>query len=68
MGLGLSVVYGFTHQSGGYIEVDGGEGRGATIDLYFPRGEELSAVPIEDETRDRTEAARAARAADKRRA
>jgi CheY-like chemotaxis protein/anti-sigma regulatory factor (Ser/Thr protein kinase) len=68
MGLGLSVVYGFTHQSGGYIEVDGGEGRGATIDLYFPRGEELSAAPTEDETRDRTEAARAARAADKRRA
>jgi len=52
MGLGLSVVYGFTHQSGGYVEVDGGEGRGATIDLYFPRGEELSTVPIEDETQD----------------
>ncbi len=68
MGLGLSVVYGFTHQSGGYIEVDGGEGRGATIDLYFPRGEELSAAPTEDETQDRGEAARPARAADKRRA
>jgi signal transduction histidine kinase len=65
-GLGLSVVYGFTHQSGGYIEVDGGEGRGATIDLYFPRGEELSAEPVEDETRD--EAERASRAANRRRA
>jgi signal transduction histidine kinase len=68
MGLGLSVVYGFTHQSGGYVEIDGGEGRGATIDLYFPRGEELSAAPIEDETGDRTETGPAARAADKRRA
>lgn len=65
MGLGLSVVYGFTHQSGGYIEVDGGEGRGATIDLYFPRGAELSTAPLEDETRDRGEAAGIA---DKRRA
>ncbi len=68
MGLGLSEVYGFTHQSGGYIEVDGGEGRGATIDLYFPRGAELSAEPIEDQTRDGAEAEPAARAADKRRA
>jgi signal transduction histidine kinase len=68
MGLGLSVVYGFTHQSGGYIEVDGGEGRGATIDLYFPRGAELSAAPVEDESRDGAEAESTARAADKRRA
>jgi signal transduction histidine kinase len=52
MGLGLSMVYGFINQSGGYIEIDGGEGRGATIDLYFPRGEEHSAKPIEDETLD----------------
>jgi CheY-like chemotaxis protein len=68
MGLGLSVVYGFTHQSGGYVEVDGGEGRGATIDLYFPRGEELSAAPIDEETRDGAEAGRAARTGDRRRA
>jgi len=68
MGLGLSVVYGFTHQSGGYIEVDGGEGRGATIDLYFPRVEEISAGPIEDENRRGTEAERAPRTAAKRRA
>jgi CheY-like chemotaxis protein len=68
MGLGLSEVYGFTQQSGGHIEIDGGEGRGATIDLYFPRGAELSAEPIEDQTRDGTEAERTARAANKRRA
>ncbi|MEE8505165.1 MAG: ATP-binding protein, partial [Kiloniellales bacterium] len=68
MGLGLSEVYGFTHQSGGYIEIDGGEGRGATIDLYFPRGAELSVEPIEDQTRRGTVAERTARAADKHRA
>ena len=68
MGLGLSVVYGFTNQSGGYIEVDGGEGRGATIDLYFPRGEELSAAPTEDESREGADAGRGLRAVDKRRA
>jgi len=68
MGLGLSVVYGFTHQSGGYIEVDGGEGRGATIDLYFPRGEELWAAPIDDEFQDGAEAVRAAQTANGRRA
>ena len=68
MGLGLSEVYGFTHQSGGYIEVDGGEGQGATIDLYFPRGEELWAAPIDDESQDVAEAVRAAQTADWRRA
>lgn len=66
MGLGLSVVYGFTNQSGGYIEVDGGEGRGATIDLYFPRGEELSAAPVEDDSRDGAESEHRARTTDKR--
>lgn len=68
IGLGLSEVYGFTHQSGGYIEVDGGEGRGATIDLYFPRGAEPSAEPIDDQTRDGAETEPAARAANQRRA
>ena len=68
MGLGLSVVYGFTHQSGGYIVVDGGEGRGASVDLYFPRGEEISAGPIEDETRGGAEAERTPRTVTKRRA
>jgi signal transduction histidine kinase len=66
MGLGLSVVYGFTNQSGGYIEVDGGEGRGATVDLYFQRSEEISAAPVEDETRDDAAVEIEASAADKR--
>ncbi len=50
LGLGLSVGYGFISQSGGYFEIDGDEGRGATIDLYFPRGQENSAKPGADET------------------
>jgi len=39
-GLGLSMVYGFVKQSGGHIEIDGEEGRGASIRLYLPRAVE----------------------------
>ncbi|MFK7870643.1 MAG: ATP-binding protein [Roseobacter sp.] len=35
-GLGLSMVYGFAHQSGGFLEVDSAAGKGTTIDLYLP--------------------------------
>ncbi len=49
LGLGLSVAYGFANQSGGYIEIDGGQDRGATVDLYFPRAEEVSTTPIEED-------------------
>lgn len=49
LGLGLSIAYGFANQSGGYIEIDGGQGRGATVDLYFPRAEEVSTTPVEEE-------------------
>ncbi len=48
LGLGLSVAYGFTSQSGGHIEIDGGDGRGVTVDLYFPRAEEVSAAPLDE--------------------
>jgi signal transduction histidine kinase len=68
MGLGLSVVYGFISQSGGYLEIEGGEGRGATIDIYLPRGEELSAKPVEDETLAGLSVKGEASSADKRRA
>jgi signal transduction histidine kinase/ActR/RegA family two-component response regulator len=36
-GLGLSMVYGFVRQSGGYIRIDSSEGQGAQVRLYLPR-------------------------------
>jgi len=45
LGLGLSIVYGFAQQSGGYMDFEGGEGRGATVTLYFPRSKEIERSP-----------------------
>lgn len=36
-GLGLSMVYGFTRQSGGDIHISSVEGQGTTVCLYLPR-------------------------------
>jgi two-component system cell cycle sensor histidine kinase/response regulator CckA len=36
-GLGLSFVYGFVGQSGGYMEIRSGIGEGTSVELYFPR-------------------------------
>ncbi len=35
-GLGLSMVYGFVHQSGGTLDLESNEGRGTTVRLEFP--------------------------------
>ncbi len=49
-GLGLSMIYGFTKQSGGHVRIDSEPGRGTTVKLYFPRdddaGEAASPVAI----------------------
>ncbi len=38
-GLGLSMVYGFAQQSGGFVSIESEEGRGTTLRLYLPRAE-----------------------------
>ncbi len=38
-GLGLSMVYGFVTQSGGFVTIESREGEGATVSLYLPRAE-----------------------------
>ncbi len=36
-GLGLSMVYGFVKQSGGYVQIETGVGAGTAVRLYLPR-------------------------------
>jgi PAS domain S-box-containing protein len=39
-GLGLSMVYGFVRQSGGYINIDSAPGHGTVVRIYLPRSDE----------------------------
>ena len=41
-GLGLSMVYGFARQSGGFVRIVSSPGQGTTVSLYFP----LKAAPL----------------------
>ena len=43
-GLGLSMVFGFIKQSGGYLQVDSAENEGTTFRLYLPRSEHVGIV------------------------
>ncbi|MCQ4308013.1 PAS domain-containing protein [Pseudomonas stutzeri] len=36
-GLGLSMVYGFVRQSGGFVVLESEEGKGSTVRVYLPR-------------------------------
>ncbi|MCH9000701.1 MAG: type II toxin-antitoxin system prevent-host-death family antitoxin, partial [Proteobacteria bacterium] len=38
-GLGLSMVYGFAQQSGGFVSIESAVDRGTTVRLYLPRAE-----------------------------
>lgn len=44
-GLGLSMVYGFVKQSGGYIRIDSHEGAGAEVVVLFPRVDAPERMP-----------------------
>jgi signal transduction histidine kinase/CheY-like chemotaxis protein len=48
-GLGLSQVYGFLRQSGGFVRLESEPGTGTSIHLFLPRQEPLIAVPEEPE-------------------
>jgi signal transduction histidine kinase len=43
-GLGLSMVYGFVRQSGGYVRIDSEVGQGTTVRMYLPRAQDAPAA------------------------
>jgi len=51
-GLGLSMVYGFVRQSGGYVRIDSSQTQGTEVRLYLPRHDPVElpqAMPIQDD-------------------
>jgi PAS domain S-box-containing protein len=46
-GLGLSQVYGFARQSGGFVTFDSVVGQGTTVSIYLPRTDLLTQTPPE---------------------
>jgi CheY-like chemotaxis protein len=51
-GLGLSTIYGFAQQSGGFAQIYSEVGEGTTVNLYLPRADaevsDVPAIPSED--------------------
>jgi PAS domain S-box-containing protein len=44
-GLGLSMIYGFAKQSGGYVRIDSEPGKGTSVRLYLPRDMAIAQEP-----------------------
>jgi PAS domain S-box-containing protein len=51
-GLGLSMIYGFVRQSGGFVTIDSGLGIGTKVEIYLPvhRGEDQEDDPLQPVT------------------
>jgi PAS domain S-box-containing protein len=47
-GLGLSIIFGFAKQSGGFLQIDSEPGHGTTVRVYLPRALEPEACEGED--------------------
>jgi signal transduction histidine kinase len=45
-GLGLSMIYGFVRQSGGYVRIESEAGKGTTVAIFLPRAS-VDAAPSE---------------------
>lgn len=48
-GLGLSMVYGFAHQSGGLVGIESAPGKGTTVHLQLPRFAGKTEVAVPDD-------------------
>ena len=47
-GLGLSQVYGFAAQSGGYVTIDSQPGKGTTVEMYLPVSGESAQTTLDE--------------------
>ena len=49
-GLGLSMIYGFVRQSGGFVTIDSSVGQGTSVCIHMPRSVEAPAVELPSES------------------